>query len=62
MKRGHTRQSGSNRVPSLVDEYARVVIEPDQATVLALNLFLCPNHNCVSDVSSSDFVRDAQTG
>lgn len=49
-------QSASNGLSSLVDKHTGIIIEAHNASVCALVLFLRSDYDCVSDVSSSDFV------
>lgn len=49
-------QSTPNRLPRLIDEHARIIIEPDDAPVLALHLLLRAHHNGVPDVAAPHFV------
>ena len=49
-------QSTADRLPVLVDENTCVVVEAHHAAIRPLVLLLCAHHDCVSDISSSDFV------
>jgi len=44
----------SDRVAGLVDEHARVVVEPDRAAVAPADPVPRPYHDCVSDITSLD--------
>jgi hypothetical protein len=60
-KRRLTRQSCPYWISSLVDEHTSIVVEPDQAAIFSLYLLLCSHHHRMPNVSSSHFVRDAQS-
>lgn len=52
-----TVQSCPDRLSSLVDQDASVVVELDNAAVFSLVLFLGAHDNGVSNVTPADFVR-----
>lgn len=54
-----TVQSSTDGLSSLVDQDASVVVKLDDATVGSLELLLCANDDCVSDISTADLVGSA---
>lgn len=53
----NTVQSASDRLPTLVDEHTSIVVKAHNAAIRPLVLFLCPDHDRMSDISSSHLVR-----
>ena len=49
-------QPTPNRLPILINQHARIVVEADNTPVLALVLLLRAHHDRVPDVASADLV------
>jgi len=47
----------SNRLTSLIDQNASIVIESHNTPIGSLILLLRPHHDRMSDIASSDFIR-----